>query len=256
MHRRAFTLVELLTVIGILSVLLALLLPSLAAVREVAKTTQCLANLRQLATAAVAYCAANEGYYPIAQYAQYGNGTVLNSWDFTVSRDAAGKMTVTAGLLWAGQAGGVGSAAGQVQQCPSFAGSSTAPGDPYTGYNYNTSRIGHGGGEGGLPPGEILAPARASDIKKPARCALFGDGQWSEGANKFMRSPYPIPGMDVFAYRVRGTQGFRHRGKTNVVFCDAHTETRADRYAATSDSAAVAEGTGFLSPDNSLYTGE
>lgn len=243
MRRRAFTLVELLTVIGILAVLLALLLPSLGAVRDVAKTAQCLANLRQLATAAAAYCAANEGSYPSAQ-----SGGAF--WDFTVVRDPTGRATVGPGLLWTGQAGGVNSAAGQVQQCPSFAGSATAPNNPYTGYNYNTSRIGHGEGE------QVVAPARINDIKHPARCALFGDGQWSEGANKFMRSPYPIPGMDRFADRSRGTQGFRHRGKTNVIFCDAHAETRADRYVRTSDPNPPAGGTGFLSPDNSLYTGE
>jgi prepilin-type processing-associated H-X9-DG protein len=137
-----------------------------------------------------------------------------------------------------------------VQQCPSFAGSSTTTGDPYTGYNYNTSRIGHGTGE------SAKAPARLGDIRKPARCALFGDGQWSAGANKFMRSPYTIPGMDDFPNRSAGTQGYRHRGKTNVVFCDAHAETLAERYVNTSDPTPPASGTGFLSPDNSMYTGD
>jgi prepilin-type processing-associated H-X9-DG protein len=231
-------------------------MPSLAAVREVAKTTQCLANLRQLATAAASYCAANEGSYPVAQYTQSTNGFVLTAWDFTVSRDATGKTIVRPGLLWTGLAGGANSAAGQVQQCPSFTGSATAAGDPYTGYNYNTSRIGHGMGEDNRVRERIVAPARVSDIRNPARCALFGDGQWSEGANKFMRSPFPIPGMDQFSARASGTQGFRHRGKTNVIFCDAHAETRADRHVRTADPTPPAEGTGFLSPDNSLYTGE
>ena len=248
MRRRAFTLVELLTVIGILSVLLALLLPTLAAAREAANTTQCLGNLRQLATAAAAYCAANDGYYPPALYVE---GTVSSYWDFTVSIDpATGKLTAGPGLLWAGQAGGTHSAAGQVQQCPSFAGSSTTARDPYTGYNYNTSRIGHGSGE------TVKAPARAGEVRNPARCALFGDGQWSAGANKFMRSPFVIPGMDEFAARSAGTQGYRHRGKTNVIFCDAHAETVSGRHVRTSDHNPPAAGTGFLSADNSLYTGD
>jgi prepilin-type N-terminal cleavage/methylation domain-containing protein/prepilin-type processing-associated H-X9-DG protein len=254
MRRQGFTLVELLIVVGIIAVLLVLLLPALAAAREVAKTTQCLSNLRQLATAAAAYGAENDGSYPVAQYTA---GTVWYRWDFVVSRDpGTGKATVGAGLLWMGQAGGSHSAAGQVQQCPSFAGSSTAAGDPYTGYNYNTTRIGHGQGEDVHRPNEILPPARLNEIRNPARCALFGDGQWSAGANKFMRSPFVIPGMDEFSNRSAGTQGFRHRGKTNVVFCDAHAETLADRYVSTSDPTAPAAGTGFLSPDNSLYTGD
>src|SRR5918993_278595 len=104
MRRRGFTLVELLIVIGIIAVLLALLVPTLAAAREVAKTTQCLGNLRQLAIAAATYCAENDGSYPVAQYTA---GTVWYRWDFVVSRDpATGKTTVGPGLLWTGQAGG------------------------------------------------------------------------------------------------------------------------------------------------------
>jgi len=62
--RRAFTLVELLVVIGIIAVLISLLLPSLNRARENAKQVQCLSNMRQLGLAFTMYNGAYSGYFP------------------------------------------------------------------------------------------------------------------------------------------------------------------------------------------------
>lgn len=63
-RRSAFTLAELLVVIGVIGLLVALLLPALAAARRAARTTQCASNLRQIAMALVAYSNNSRGFFP------------------------------------------------------------------------------------------------------------------------------------------------------------------------------------------------
>jgi prepilin-type processing-associated H-X9-DG protein len=50
-RRSAFTLVELLTTVGLIALLVAMLLPTLSRARQQAKVVQCASNLRQIATA-------------------------------------------------------------------------------------------------------------------------------------------------------------------------------------------------------------
>jgi prepilin-type processing-associated H-X9-DG protein len=196
-----------------------------------------------MAMAAQEYVDGNNGFYPIAYYyGTDGNVSITGCWDLTTLSAPGQPTRVVPGLLWEG------SGNAKIQQCPSYDGPSDWLNDPYTGYNYNTSYIGHGQYE------SIPIPAKASSISYPSQIALFGDGQWAGGADKYMRAPFPNPGDVQFSGRWSGTQGFRHLGRTNVAFCDGHAETMSTRYTANADGAGnVAPNTGFLSKDNSLY---
>jgi len=71
--RAAFTLVELLVVVGIISVLIALLMPALSKVRKHAQEIHCAANLRSIGQALTMYTQQYH-YYPGCMSAQILNG--------------------------------------------------------------------------------------------------------------------------------------------------------------------------------------
>jgi prepilin-type N-terminal cleavage/methylation domain-containing protein/prepilin-type processing-associated H-X9-DG protein len=73
-QRRAFTLVELLVVIGIIAVLIGILLPTLSKARKSARTTVCLSNLRQMGTAWVMYLSDTKGRLPYSVWHQQPPG--------------------------------------------------------------------------------------------------------------------------------------------------------------------------------------
>jgi prepilin-type N-terminal cleavage/methylation domain-containing protein len=63
-RHRAFTLVELLVVIGIIAVLIGILLPALSRARQHAISAQCMNNLKQVGMAAMMYANEHKGWFP------------------------------------------------------------------------------------------------------------------------------------------------------------------------------------------------
>ncbi|MHC4061365.1 MAG: prepilin-type N-terminal cleavage/methylation domain-containing protein [Planctomycetota bacterium] len=265
MLKKGFTLMELLVVIGVISMLMAILLPALNKARAQGMQVCCLSNLRQMAMAAQTYAQTCDDYYPVAQYRQKRDSVKYEyCWDFTTITDLTTlQESVVPGLLWQGRT------IEKIQQCPSFTGESKTVSDPYSGYNYNTSYIGHGGSErvstsysgeirtiDGTPAWyAIVMPIKTASVRRPAECALFGDGEYVGGANKYMRAPWQWDGDTDNSIKAAGTQGFRHAGATNVAWCDGHAGSQKQLYTETvpAEEEKIAPGTGFLSPENTAY---
>jgi prepilin-type N-terminal cleavage/methylation domain-containing protein/prepilin-type processing-associated H-X9-DG protein len=96
--RSAFTLVELLVVVGLIAILLALLLPALNKAREQANSIKCMSNLRQISMGLFAYSAENAGYIvpsfnlpptpgSTTNWVASPNSTIMDGWPCILDRD-------------------------------------------------------------------------------------------------------------------------------------------------------------------------
>ncbi|MEA2710675.1 MAG: hypothetical protein QOF78_3276 [Phycisphaerales bacterium] len=130
----AFTLVELLVVIGIIAVLISVLLPTLGRAREAAKRTQCLSNLRQIAVLLNMYANVNNQQVCIGTSGSGGAGSDIaeaNNYNITRPTVAANAdpefktvryvglgLLIKQGYLKEDKGGG----GATIFFCPSFAG--------------------------------------------------------------------------------------------------------------------------------------
>lgn len=257
-NRRALTLIELLVVMGTITLLFSLSLSGVQSVREGSRSIECAARLRQLAVAAQSYANVFRGTFPPAVLFEVTpTGVQTVAWDFV--QDPGGQ--VSPGPLWSFT-----DQPYKVQQCPSFIGPSTFGADPYTGFNYNTSFV---GAEGAWPTlggdGQLLSGWRNArkglsmhQHSRAAETALFGDGAWKGGANKFMRAPSATVEMDL-GIVYAGGQAYRHQGCTNVAWLDGHVRGVCQQCRGVHATPTLLESTmgwpenGFLSEDDSAY---
>lgn len=162
--RGAFTLVELLVVIGVIAILISLLLPALGRAKEQANRTKCLANVRTLNQALMTYITENRGClpdaspsngsglsprhskaFPPATYSAYGSphtsySRITGSPVAGIPADSGAYILPTIGELLLPYLGGKGGTGKESWRCPS---AQTEPGeknplvmegaDPYAG---------------------------------------------------------------------------------------------------------------------------
>lgn len=96
-RKAAFTLVELLVVIGIIAVLVGILLPTLGRARRSANNVYCQSNLRNMGTAMAMYINNNKGYFP-------GAITTSDAWGAALARTLKMPTDANGNILSADQA--------------------------------------------------------------------------------------------------------------------------------------------------------
>lgn len=204
----AFTLIEMLAVIGVIALLCALLLPALAASKESGRRIQCVSNLRQLGLAAQMYWHENDGQTFLYLVGDTNGGHTY--WFGWIKPGAEGErdFDATYGVLYPFLQGR------GVEICPSLDYSSSiyklkAKGAAY-GYGYNLFLGGNS--------------RNIATIAKPEQTALFAD---CAQVNDFQAPASPDhPMLEEFYFfdTAEQTVHFRHRKRANVVFCDGHVE--------------------------------
>jgi prepilin-type N-terminal cleavage/methylation domain-containing protein len=97
-HRKAFTLVELLVVIGIIAILIGILLPTLSRAQESARKTVCLSNMRTLSDYLKLYSVSYKDAIPVGFMDQKAFSYLLNWNNSNGTKPSQMGLLIVAGL--------------------------------------------------------------------------------------------------------------------------------------------------------------
>ncbi len=232
--RTAFTLIELLVVVAIVAILAAILFPVFSHVRENARRTVCVSNLKQLGLAWQMYAGDNDE----RACPSYYDSNADDAWDF--HQNPSTKLWTT-GFL------GVYTKDGAIHGCPDNPYKATSSSRPYNGYGYNATYI--GGDQIAQPAGLLIYPACVlSQIITPSNTAVFSDaGYDAQHSDNFLRAP-----SEAATYRNSGNTDFRHTLTASVCYADGHVKSVHDTAPTVVAGHANPEW-GELSADDSAY---
>jgi prepilin-type N-terminal cleavage/methylation domain-containing protein/prepilin-type processing-associated H-X9-DG protein len=230
MRRKAFTLVELLVVIGIIALLISILLPALGRAKEQANWVKCMSNMRMVGQSFQMYTSNNKGRFPTA-----GAGTKPHDWIFwedeppTPGDPRHLDKSMIAPYL------GI-PVNREVLQCPSDDVYNRRSGVFYRfsySSNYFITRLPADSWPGVYGLGETNQPLKVTDIVSPSDKILLidetaqtvDDGCWA-----WMEKPNPGDGQNIISNRHMKRQELLllkkdpNAGKGNACFADFHVE--------------------------------
>ena len=220
--KSAFTLLELLIVIGIIVILVGLLLPLALKAKRQAAQVACLSNLRQLGAAFLAYAVENDSRFPAPASALQPQDEDWVHWQ----PDRNPRQS----RLWAHLGGNL-----DVLKCPlGIVRQNPGPHPPYPfSYDVNTKITGI------VPPivgpMPLRKPRRLLQLTHPERLILaleedsttISDGAWYADTNKFWMNEkmiFPSSRHDRDGREYSGVKYHVLERRSNFVFVDGHCE--------------------------------
>jgi prepilin-type processing-associated H-X9-DG protein/prepilin-type N-terminal cleavage/methylation domain-containing protein len=215
---RAFTLIELLTVIATIGILSAILLPALGEARLAAQRIKCVSNLRQLGMATEMYWGDKKGNCFRYTFGSTNYGQIY--WFGWIGPGLEGHRSfdLSCGALFPYLEGS------DVRLCPAL-------GTAMAGFKLKATNIVFSYGYNRyLSAGLSSSPIKINKITRPTATALFAD---AAQVNDFLAPASPTnPMLEEFYYLDLETNyaspynypngHFRHDQRANVIFCDGH----------------------------------
>lgn len=200
--RAAFTLIELLTVIAIIGILAAILIPTTAKVRETARATQCASNLRQIQMANIAYASDHKGAYVPLLLVDKDNASQTTYWyqnaDF-LAYLVKDRTSASSGRL------------AKTLNCPT----AQSLGNPKV-FTYGANAH----GRGGTWVAGYVRQIKMEEIQRPSQTMAFADGlDWqlyADGAAGYTKD------LELLTSSSTHIVAYRHGDKANLVYFDGH----------------------------------
>ena len=229
---KAFSLIELLSVISIIALLLAIIMPALAAARSVSRTLACKSNLRQILLSNIGYTTDNDGFYVPAASDMWSDAG-LRRWHGmrdTLDDPFDPLKGPLVGYL----------ADGRVKECPEKV--NFIKGRDWNtdfeqgcgGYGYNMSYIGSRLWSNGINSLQEWKDAyatttRVTEIDTPSQTLMFTDTAMTNDdiyliEYSFAEPPFTVyNGNTITGFYMSPSIHFRHRNHANIGWADGHT---------------------------------